>query len=332
MSLSNKILASIIAIVLIITGGFVIYFEFQKNKQLADIQSSIVAQQHLIDGITRSQSQLASKSDLDAFGKAQGINIAAIQDNLNSLNGSIEGINAITIVSSGQQANNLPSSDAVRDPTAPVPPQGTDPFGYLTNEQNLNIDETFSNIKIPIGTVGFSAWKANGWQLNILQRQYKIDTVLGVDENGKHIIYNKASIVEGDKTFDLPVSQASFLEQYPAAKFSWFNPRMMLGLNGSIDISENPVRAKMTPNVGVAISSYGSSLSQPLLSILKVGIGAGFSEGKPVSPELILTPIEFNLGKPGLGAPMMSNTFIGPNISVNQKGELSPGVGVSVSF
>ena len=62
--------------------SLIVYNQFQHKAQLTAIQTQVIAQQQLVDGIVRSQDQYASKQDINTFAQQNGINLKAIQDNL----------------------------------------------------------------------------------------------------------------------------------------------------------------------------------------------------------------------------------------------------------
>lgn len=326
MSLSTKILIAIVTIVLICMGGFLVYKQIETAQRLDDIQKSVVETKQLVDNISRAQAQYASKEDMEAFAKQQNINIDAIKKDLDSLNAQVKAIGALTVVSHGQTGNNIPSTGQTPNPNPGTVDPSTDPFGYLRNTQHLAINEKFANVEVPFGTVGFSAWKDKPWDINIPERKYKVTSVLGQDENGRHYSYSKFAIQTGDKTYDVKIDENKFLEEYPQEKFHWFNPRLYMFANGGIGISETPIKGEVTPGVSLGIMSYGKTRTNPSLSILQLGAGYGVVNK---SVELSISPIQYNLGNV---LPLVKNTYIGPTIQINTKGNVTPGMGLSVGF
>lgn len=233
----------IVAIGVIATFGalaFIIYNQQQIKNQQTAIQSQVVAQQQLVDGIVRSQSSYATAAQLAQFASDNQINLQAIQDNLKTLNSSLAAINVVTVDSSGQTNTSQPSSSiGPSNPALPQPTQvtctpggtvtcpNTDPFGYQAKEQDFALNEDFGTLKVPFGTVGFSAWQANPWNDNILPREYNVDTVVGTDVNERQTFYNKFTVNVGGKTYDIPIKTATTEQQVPAASFSWWNPRLL---------------------------------------------------------------------------------------------------------
>lgn len=313
-------------IVLICMGGFLVYKQIEIAQRLDDIQKSVVETKQLVDNISRAQAQYASKEDMEAFAKQQNINIDAIKKDLESLNAEVKAIGGLTVISRGQKGTDIPSTgETPRENPGNVDPK-TDPFGYMRNTQRLALTEKFSNVEVPFGKVGFSAWKDKPWELDIAERKYSVTSVLGQDESGRHYSYSKFAIQTGGKSYDVKIDENKFLEEYPQEKFHWFNPRLYMFANGGVGISETPVKAEFTPGVALGIMSYGRTKTNPSLSILQVGAGYGVVNK---TLEVSVSPIQYNLGNV---LPLVKNTYAGPTIQVNTKGNVTPGLGLSVGF
>ena len=330
-----KILVAVGAIVTLGALAFIAYTQHELKVQQTAIQTQIVQQQQLVDGIVRSQSQYATKDDMANFAAANNINLKAFQDNLSTLNSQLAAINIITADSTGQTVGNLPSTSVGgKNPnptTAPVCKDGTtcpntDAFGYQLATQNLALNEDFANVKVPIGTVGFSAWQQSPWSINIAPREYNVDTVVGVDENQRQTFYNKFTVKVGDKDYDIPIKNATTKQQYPSPTFSFWNPRLLLGLDGGINISR--LTGEIVPSVNLGIMSYGQYKTTPDFSILEIGLGYGAINK---TGELIITPVAYNIGK-NLFSPLMNNTYIGASFMVGTDGSMGVIGGLRVGF
>lgn len=325
MSLSTKILLAIVAVVLMSIGGFIIYKQIENANRLDDIQRSIVEQKQLLDNVSRAQAQYASKKDIEDFAKQRDIDLSVIKKDLDTLNAEIQAINGILVISQGQVGNNIPSTGTTPRPEPPTD-IGPDPYGYMTNTQHLALNEKFSNVEVPFGQVGFSAWQDKPWDIKIAPRQYSITSVLGQDESGRHYSYSKFAIQSEGKTYDVKIDDNKFLEEYPEAKFHWFNPKLHMFANGGVGITKAPIQGEFTPGVSLGIMSYGKTRSNPALSILQVGVGYGVINK---TPELSISPIQYNLGQ---HLPLISNTYVGPTLQVNTTGGVTVGAGFSVGL
>ena len=335
----TKILVAIGVIVTLGALGYMIYNQEMIKSQQATIQSSLIAQQTLVDGIVRSQSQYATAADLAKFASDNDINLKAIQANMKTLNDQLASINVITANSTGQNTTNVATTNT--GPANPKPPIVTttvactggtatcpnqDSFGYQLKQQNLALNEDFANIKVPIGTVGFSAWQQNPWDVQIAPRVYNVDTVVGVDANERQTFYNKFTVDVGGKTYDIPIAKATTEQQIPTASFSLWNPRLLMGVDGGVNIER--LKGAVIPSISLGIMSYGQYKTTPTLSVLEVGIGADVVNKLP---ELVVTPVAWNVGKQFF-APFMNNTYLAPSVSVATDGTFTVSGGLRVGF
>jgi hypothetical protein len=324
-----KILVAIGGVLLIGTLAFVIYNQIQLRNQQTAIQTQLVEQRQLVDGIVRSQNQYATKADIDKFAKDNGINLGAIQSDLDKLHAEITAVNVAVASSQGQHGTNIPSvKPGPTNPVNPNPvdPSNPDPFGYQKAQQNLALDEDFGTLKVPFGKVGFSAWQKDPWSVDVNPRQYNLDTVVGTDENERQYFYNRFTVSTGGKTYEVPIKTATTKQEYPTAKWSWWNPRLLMGLDGGVNITQT--KGEFTPHVGVGIMSYGQFKTTPDFSILEVGLGYGTINK---TAEVVVTPVAYNIGK-NLFSPLMNNTYIGPSLSVGTDGSIGVGAGLRVGF
>jgi len=320
-----KILVAIGAIALFGTLAFVIYNQIQLKHQQDAIQTQLVEQKQLVDGIMRSQSQYATKEDIDKFAKDNNVNLSAIKDDLAKLNAQVTSINVVIASSHGQHGTHIPTTPGPVNPN-PVDPKNPDPYGYMKAQQNLSLNEDFGSVKVPFGTVGFSAWQEKPWSINIPQRDYNVATVVGTDENQRQYFYNKFSMTTGGKTYDIPIKSATTKQEYPSPKWSWWNPRLLMGLDGGVNITN--VKGEFTPSVSVGIMSYGQYKTTPDFSILEVGVGYGTVNK---TAQVVVTPVAYNIGK-NLFSPLMNNTYIGPSLQIGTDGSIGAGAGVRVGF
>lgn len=81
---------------------FLIYKQFQLSDQQYEIQTSLIEQKKLADGIVRAQSQYASKEDIEALAKNNNLNLKEIEKDLDKFRADIASINIVTVRSNGQ--------------------------------------------------------------------------------------------------------------------------------------------------------------------------------------------------------------------------------------
>jgi|ERR1035437_1298539 hypothetical protein len=324
MSISTKILIILGAILTIGALSFIIYKQNEISTRQTAIENQVVAQKELMDGIVRSSNTYATSADIEKFITANNVNLKAIKDDLSRLNASVTAVNAIIVSSSGQHQVNVPNTSTGPTNPNPVDPKNPDPYGYQTHQENLDLAENFGGTEVPIGNVGFSAWQKAPWTINVLPRDYHVTTVIGTDENQRTYVYNKFGVKVGDKEYDVKIAKAETKQEYPTAKFSWFNPRLMIGSDVGVNI--NQVKGEFAPSLNIGIMSYGQFLKQPDWSIIQVGVGAGLVSQKP---QFSITPFAYNVGK---NIPLMNNMYIGPSLHVNTAGDISVMGGIRVGM
>lgn len=308
------------------------------------INSSVVAQKELIDNISRSSAQYATKVDLDAFAKQNGINLDAIQKDVASLHANISGMNQVIVNSQGQNQTGL-SSTGVKTTTNPLPTPtvvcngqdiqcpNTDPFGYQKSTQYYTLNEEFlppgdSKNKaadpVPVGTVGFDASNAKPWSVQIYPRSYDLTNILATDQNGKQYVYNQFAITENGKSYNVPINTAKFVQQFPTPSFSFWNPRIFIGADGLFNTTH--LKGEFSPSVDFGFISYGSSRVTPDWSFLQLGVGYGVVDK---NLQVQLSPAQYNVGK---HIPFMSNTYIGPDLTLSTDGSFMIGAGLRVGL
>lgn len=314
--------------------GFIIYNQHQLSMQQTAIQTEQVAQRQLIDGIVRGQTSWATQQDVANLLAANGVNadaLKAIQNDMGTLKASMNTANVVVVNSNPQHATGQASTGT--GPANPTPPAQVasgcpdpDPNGFMKAQQNYTLNEDFSTIKVPIGTVGFSAWQKDPWSVDIPARTYTVANVIGTDENQRNYVYNQVNIKSGDKTYTVPVTSSTTKQVYPTAKFSWWNPRLHAGFDGGVNI--NHVKGEFTPNVDVSLMSYGQYKTTPDFSILGLGVGYQTQNQRPA---LVIKPVSYNFGR-NIFAPLMNNSYIGPSIAVAPDGSWTVGGGLEVGF
>lgn len=330
MSLSTKILIWLGVVLTLGILGFIVFKQIEISNKQAAIETQVVLQKQLVDNIVRSQSTYASKGDIEQFIKDNGVNLKAIQDDLNKLDANVDAVNAIVVASSGQHGSNIPSTGTGNTNPNPVDPKDPDPWGYQKKEQSLSLNENFDQTQVPIGKVGFSAWQQSPWSMDILPREYHVINVIGKDENERDYVYSKFSVKVSDKSYDVKIASAETKQEFPAAKFSFWNPRLFLTTGGGVNLSKiDPVNGSFNVGGAIGIMSYGKSKPNPDISVLQVG--AGYESNKSEFG-VIINPVNFNVGKLIPTGGLINNIFVGPSTQITPSGSVFVGANVSVGL
>jgi hypothetical protein len=325
MTLTNKVF---LILGFVVTLGLLFFIAFRQNEisnRQKAIETQVIAQKELADSIVRSQNEYATRKDVEQFIKDNNVNLQAIQKDLEKLSAEIVAANVVTAVSKGYVGVNLPSTGTgpVNPNPVPVDPNNPDPYGYFKRQQNFDLNENF-NVKVPIGSVGFSAWQPQPWSINIFPREYNVSTIIAVDENQRHIVYNKFTINVNGKNYDIQIAKAQTKEIYPEARFSWWNPRLFAGMDVGSSISNPALEA--TPSLNLGIMSYGQFKNQPYFSIFEVGLGYGMTSKRM---QMLLTPFSYNIGR---HLPLIDNLYVGPSVHVGTGGDISVMAGIRLGL
>jgi hypothetical protein len=343
LDLKDKIIIFLTAVLVVGILGCIIFIQNKNTQALATQQQTIIATQQLADNINRAMSTFATKADMTAFAQQNNINLQVVQDNLKTLNATLTAISQATATSSGQNSTNVPSTGSTStapEPTSTVTCDGNtvtctnpDKYNYLSKRQTLDLNENFpapagaTATIVPIGTVGFTASQAQPWDVTVAPRSYNLTTTLGTKNDGsdQQVAYNQLTINTEGKDYNVPISKNQFLQQTPSASFSFWNPRLYLGVTSGVNIEQ--VEGNVTPVVDLGIMSYGTSKTQPDWSIIDVGVGYDTVSHQG---QVSVMPFSYNVGK--VFKPLVRNLYLGPILNIGFNGNLSPGAGIIVGL
>lgn len=302
------------AVVLTLVGAII--YQYNVIKSYNDkINEYVVEQKRLSDEIVRSQSQYATKQDIDDYAKLLDVKLKPIKEDLKTFGAQIQGINNVSVITPGYSGSGIKSTTTTPRPDI-TDVVVEDDFGYLRNRQQLSLVEPFSDdTHVPFGNVGFSAWKDSPWDISIYSRKYSITNVMGVDENGRHYVYNKFSVIVDGKSYDVPINYANFLEKHPESKFR-FDPHIFLGISSGMYVSGGLAMAA-NPNVQLYLFSHGKTKISP--DWIFFGVGAGYESVKKQA-DIIVSPVGYNVAN---HLPLVRNLYIGPSLGVGTNTDVS---------
>jgi hypothetical protein len=334
----KKFLIALSAVCFLSLLIFIVYKQIEIADKQKEIESSMIKQKDIGDSITRSMSQYATSKDLEMLIRGNGMDLSKISDDLTKLKSKIDSINVISSSSTGYDWHDIPSSGSINLPaphgdpvsSAPVVDCGDkkitclqDPNHYWTTTQLLDVHEEFKDIKVPFARVGFTASKDKPWGVSTYDRQYKVVTVTGTDEDGRVSNYNKMQIIAAGKTYDVPIAQAETSQQYPDAKFRWFSPRLYVGVDGGVTSHGEP---DLSPTLQMAFMNYGRYVATPDVAVLQVGVGVNTMDKKGY---ISITPASYNIGK---HLPFIKNTYLGLSVNAAVDGTVAVTGGIKVGL
>lgn len=318
-----------IAIVLMVVAAFA-YLIYQNNelkKQQQQLQTAVVQMKVLSDGTVRSQQDMVSTKDLQAFMAHYGDDVGEIKADLAKMNASIDSAQHIEVVTPGYHGTSLSSSSTEKtqpstSPIATLPCENgvcpnLDPYGYQKETQVLRLNEPFpGSVIVPFGSTKFDASQKTPWTLTVNPRTYSVDTVTGIDDNGRQYAYNKFKIKSDGKEYIVPI-QSKLAQHQLEAKFR-FSPRFYLGMlvGASVGNATGKPTAEASPSLQVSLLSYGKQPLAPTLTFLDLGIGVGLASHRPM---MNLSPITYNIGA---NIPLMTNLAVGPGVGISTNGDV----------
>lgn len=314
MKWSEKILLIIAILSIVGLLIFAIKSLHDVSEKQKIIETSMSEQKQLSDNIIKAQSSYITKDDLDKFSKSNNIDLKPVSDDLDKLQATIKAINIANVSSSGTNTTDKPSTGTTPRQDPVTDSSNKDPFNYQNNRQEFSISESFKEQQVPIGSIGFSAWKKNPWDESIYPRQYKVANVIGQDENGRHYVYNKFFIIVNGKEYSLKLDQSNIEELLPESKWR-FDTRLYAGFDGGLYFSK-PSGA-FVPNLELFLFSYGKVKPDP--SLIALGFGLGY-ETINRNIVFVFSPIDYNIGH---NLPLVNNVFVGPTLSLDIKGNVA---------
>ena len=319
----KSIIVGVIALIFCVLA-YIIKVQQDTISKLKTIEASVVEAKDIGNGISRAQSNYVSKDQLEKIIKDNKLDLSAIQKDMDNLNANVNGLYTVVATSKPIYIKGAPSDEqTAKDPTVPAP-VGQDPFGYMSHMEWKDIAEDFGNGKtIPIGKLGFEAYKPAPWTVSIVPREYKVATVLGVDEEGRSYAYSKFSIVADGKDIDIPI-KANLSQVYPDPKFS-FNPHIFLGFDIGM-LPTPPTKMDGIASLGIGLFSYGKTKIDPDFTFLILGVGYSIEDQVFAGN---ITPATYNIAK---HIPLMSSLNIGPSVSYDTKGRLGLMFGIKVAL
>jgi len=300
---------------------FIIKAQFDLIDKQQTLQESVIQMKELQDGWIRSSSRYVTKKDLNGFANELGVDLDPIQKDIKKLNAEMKGLSYVVAKTKGIKIVEVPSTSET--PRENPPEDVEDKYGYLTSTQKLELKEPLGDKAAPVGSVEFKAWKEKPWSAEILAREYSSTTVLSRNEEGRAIVNNKLQVKVGEEIYDIPITQGEVAEVFPESSFR-FNPRLFIAIDGGIYF--NNVRGEITPNLQMALFSYGKHKRASDWTFL--GLGGGYATQEN-NLAFILSPVRYNISN---FVPYTENLFFGPSLTVDLSGNfaLLGGIGVGL--
>lgn len=299
--------------------GFCISMGFSScTKQPTEV---VIDQKALTEDVTRSKTEIIDS--LEKRLKESQSNYNKILEDMDSLQAQLTAFQTVEAKTPGKTVTGVKSDIVTPTDTKPdVSPTDTkyvlDPFNVLSTKQTLFLSEPIGKSDVRIGEVSFTGYNAAPWEYKILPKKYTITTILGETESGKQVAYNSFSIEVDGKKYNVPIDSSILQQEKNKDQFHWWNPKLGIGLAAG---ANNKLDFVYSGGLFFSPMSYGEK-KNPTLLIGQVGLGYY------KSPELIVSPIRFNLGKI---TNITNNTYVGPQLNTNFN-SYSLQLGLTVTF
>lgn len=285
------------------------------NNILNSLEQTQIKQKQIDEYIIRSSTNTISKEDFSKILKLNKIDIDKIEKDIELLNGKLDSYNQVKIISVAQNGTNIPSTKQV--PKSDNDKEDKKDDEYLKNKQVLDLYENFGKVKLPLASVGFSAWKNNPWDYTIPGRTYKLDTIIAKTEKDDTVVYNKFGVEIDNKYYELNINESKTVQVFPESKFR-FSPKLFLvediGYNNKINLSTS---------LYFSFMQYGSTINYPKFTFANLGIGIDRDKNLRIGLAPVLYRINYNLIK---------NLYLGPSIGVNSSKQIDISFGIGLSF
>jgi len=325
----------VIAAVVVVVGAQTAFIAYQHQKlseQSAKLQANKSSEQvSLSDGTVRASTTVTQSGGAAVLAQSEGADLAAVRRDAAALGAAINAMVAAKAQSVGRRETGLASTQTEyrKSQPGPIPsseaPPGEDKWGYTKSKQELRLTEPFLDGKeMPVGTVGFSAWKQGPWDVALSPRTYESYTVGTVDEDGNRKMYSQLVVeVDGEK-YKLPISKSSYAEDEAPKRWNWqFLPMLTLSMGPWVKLEDGTA---VLPGGEIGLLRYGVPRQSADWTFLAFGVGY---DPRVRAVAAVVTPVSYNVGKP---LPLVDNMFLGPMLGVQVNGAYTVGLSLQVGL
>lgn len=325
-----------IRVALAVLLGMLVALVAWQHYQLTRAEAKLLslragAQVSLSDGTVRAAELTTAVGGAEQMAEQLGVSLDKIRSDAAALGADLNSLVAATVRTTGAKRSGLASSEAQARQESPSrqqsveAPEGVDLWKYTSSRQVLKLSEPFAGgIEVPWGKTGFSAWKREPWDVEILPRGYRAFSVGSVGEDGKRRVYTQFAIEVDGQVYKLPVTEATYVEDEAPASFRWcLKPLLALSVGPFISGEDG---VAVLPGVDLAVATYGYPGEPALWVFLAPGVRY---EPRVGSFALSAVPVAFNVGKP---MPLLENLYLGPSVAVQGGGGVSVGVSLQVGL
>ncbi len=316
------IIGGIFILLSLIPSGILFYQNQKLKSQVAQYAGDLnIGYKALTKSLQRSETKLTENTaDLTLFAKENGVSIKAIRNDLDSIGGRLEAVSSTEAKTSTVVHNYYPSdSNTPSDVDVPICENDGRPIDIHSYTKRVETRELHDSNGMRVADISFAAAEKNPWNSKIYGIRYKILNTIGRGPNDQIILHTELTSenpeVQPGQVFRIEGVESRLL-QIPAlpSEFDFWDPALyligQLGANVYGDIS-----LLASISLGFSIWSYGDDWRF-------LGISAGYdATGNAFRASII--PVMYNIGSP---IPLLSNLFLGLDIGINHRADVSVGL------
>lgn len=317
----THLIVGIVIVVLFMGGlGFLGYKNHKMSEQLLQLQDQQVTHLKLTKSLQRGETQHAEdEADIDQFASDIGLDLALIREDIESLNGRIEGIASTKASTKTVVIREVESTSETPNNTNPERCDDgrlVDTHGYTTKVVSRELRD---NNGMLVADVGFNAAEITPWTTKVFGIDYTINNVVSHTETGQLVIHTELLAQnpseQPSKSYRIEGVNSRVLQApTPPPEFDWWDPRLFMFGNLAVVVYDD-IQFSASLGLGVSFWSYGDRLRV-------LGITAGYDAFLNRFRASIV-PVLFNVGRPGHG--LIRNLWIGLDISVDHRADVGVG-------
>lgn len=153
-------------------------------------------------------------------------------------------------------------------------------------------------------------------------RTYTDTVTITKSPDGTETANTKLTISSQGQTITVPLSNSRFILNQPKPSFSFWNPRVFIGVGGTF--APQSLSGDVVPNVAFSPFSYGKYKAEPDLFFATVGVGYGAINHTAVfsiAPVSVKVPLN-----------ILHNTYISPSVGIDTNKNFNVGIDMQVGL
>jgi len=317
-------IVSVAIILALIPAGILFY----QNQRLKDQVSQYAGEQNinykaLTESLQRAETKQArSNKELTIFAEQNGINIKAVEQDLQNLDGRLEAVASTKAKTTTVVHNHYPSdsttSSEIEVPTCKQDGRPIDIYGYT---KRIETKELTDSNGMRVADVSFSAAQKRPWSSKVYSLEYNALSTIGRGTNNQLILSTELTVenpeTQPGKIFRIKGVESRVIQApEPGPTFDWWDPALLL-LTIPALIAYPKIDFSASLSLGFSVWSYGRDWRV-------LGITAGYDAFQNAF-RASLVPFLYNIGEP---LPLLSSLYIFLDIGISSQADVSIGLGI----